>query len=79
MAMLTKTGKCSLTLEGKSRLLPDSEKMPTKLEPSLAQIRHTSICGCATVGVPDEVTNGDSGDDVGTPGDAAILTPLRVN
>ena len=80
MAPLTKMGRTSLSLSGSSLALPASEKISVKSVHSTAQSRHTPILVGGTGGV-EATTKGDT-DRVftdGTPGDAAILTPFRVD
>ena len=79
MAQLTKMGRHCLTFSGRPRALPASENMWTRLGPSLAQTRHTSICGGGPGGVTGPANGGtDWLLSDGTPGDAAIPTLLGL-
>ena len=80
MALLTKMGKTSLSFSGSSLALPVSEKMSTRPVDSWAQSLQMPMAEGGAEGVV-AATNGEAGGVFtdGTPGDAAILTPFRVD
>ena len=80
MALLTKMGKTSLSFSGRSFLLPVSENMSMRSVDSWAQSLQTPMLEGGMGGVIT-ATNGGAGGVFtdGTPGDAAILTPFRVD
>jgi hypothetical protein len=80
MALLTIMGKHRRIFPGKSFCLPTSEKMSMRFGPSLAHNLHTLAFTGAPGGVAGHI-NGDGGGEPpdGSPGDAAIPTPPRVD
>ena len=79
MALLTKTGKQSLTFSGNSLAFPASEKMSMELTSSLAHNRHTPILGEGPKFEKWEFKVEAGGVlFIGPPGDAAIPRQYRV-
>ena len=73
-------GKTSLSFSGRSFLLPVSENISIKSVDSSAQSLQTPMLEGGTGGVLFAINGGARGVFTdGTPGDAAILTPFRVD